>query len=156
MTKEELQICDEKADAAIKAMIASMIGGAVIPAAINWAIVAAAMGAGCVAVGKAYGIKLTKEQGGALCKEFILGAGLTFLALNVGTKLIAGILEATGLGYGAGVALDAVVSAAQAYAVGWSAKTHFRKLVQGEKATPEELRKVFRAKFKEFKKSHSN
>ena len=109
MTSEELARCDENADLAIKVMIGSIVTGAVIPAAINWTVVAAAMGTGCVAIGKCYGFNLTRKDGWKLVKQFILGAGFMFLALNIGSKVIATIAQATGIGYAAGVVLDGVI-----------------------------------------------
>jgi len=154
MTSEELARCDENADRAIKVMIGSIVTGAVIPAAINWTVVAAAMGAGCVAIGKCYGFNLTRKNGWKLVKQFILGAGFMFLALNIGSKVIATIAQVTGIGYAAGVVLDGVISAAQAWAVGGCAKEYFRSQAQGKNASPDKLKEIFRQRFKQYKDSH--
>lgn len=45
-------VCDQDADVAIKTMMAAVVGTAVVPAHVNWALTASAMGAGAVAIGK--------------------------------------------------------------------------------------------------------
>ncbi len=148
-----ISICDEKADNAITAMVTGLVGGAIVPAHINWGIAAAAMGAGVIAIGKAYGFQLSKDDGWKLVKQFFLGAGFFWLAVNVGSKIFAAIAETTGIGYGAGVALDAAMSGAQAWAVGACAKEYFRREYQGKsKPTKEELGQLFRDTFKKHKK----
>ena len=132
---------DTNADKAITTMIAAMTGAAVIPAHVNWALAATAMGSGVVAIGLAYGVKLTKDEGWKLVKQFILGAGLTFVGLAVGSKIIAMLLSSTGIGHLGAVALDATVSAAIGYAVGETAKEYFRRNGNVSKA---ELRRIFR------------
>ena len=154
MEKRDVSLCDKDADEAIKVMMTAVVGTAVIPAAVNWAITAAAMGTGCVAIGKAYGVTLSKENGEKLVIQFIKGAGLWFLAMTVGSKLVTAILEFTGLGYGAGVALDAATSAAFAWAIGKTAKSYFRSSYIGNKLTKEELGEIFRKAFNDKKKEN--
>ncbi len=145
--------CDEKADNAIKAMVAGCVGTAIIPAAVNWTVLATAMGAGCVAIGNAYGVTLTKEEGWKLVKQFILGAGTMFLALNIGSKVFAMIAQATGIGYVGGAALDGAISAAQAWSVGACAKEYFRRDYLGKtKPSKEELGRIFKETFKKHKR----
>ena len=138
--------CDEKADNAIKAMVAGCVGTAIIPAAVNWTVLATAMGAGCVAIGNAYGVTLTKEEGWKLVKQFILGAGTMFLALNIGSKVFAMIAQATGIGYVGGAALDGAISAAQAWSVGACAKEYFRRDYLGKQNPPKKNWAVFSKK----------
>lgn len=75
-----VNVCNEKADKAIKAMMATVVGTALVPAHVNWALTASAMGAGVVAIGLCYDIKLTKDEGWKLVKQFILSAGFWFLS----------------------------------------------------------------------------
>ncbi|MGC3977793.1 MAG: hypothetical protein QM751_05870 [Paludibacteraceae bacterium] len=56
--------CDNSADKAIKAMVVAVVGTAFVPAHVNWALTATAMGAGVVAIGLAYDVKLTKMRVG--------------------------------------------------------------------------------------------
>lgn len=151
---KSIEQCDSDADEKIGLMIAGMVGGAVVPAAINWTIVIAAMGAGVVSIGNCYGYSISKEGGADLVKQFFLSAGTTWLMLNVGAKICTAILQMTGIGYVGGAAIDAVISAAQAYAVGGCAKAYFRKKYQGKSISKDELGKIFREKFKEYKKNH--
>lgn len=145
---------DQDADDRISYMIAGMIGGAVVPAAINWTIVITAMGAGVVSIGKCYDFSISEEGGADLVKQFFLSAGTTWLMLNVGAKICTAIIQMTGIGYLGGAALDAVISAAQAYAVGGCAKAYFRKKYQGNNISKEELGKIFKQRFEEYKKTH--
>ncbi len=151
---KSIEQCDNEADEKIAYMIAGMVGGAVVPAAINWTIVVTAMGAGVISIGNCYGFSISKEGGADLVKQFFLSAGTTWLMLNVGAKICTAIIQMTGIGYFGGAAVDAVISAAQAYAVGGCAKAYFRKKYQGKSISKEELGKIFKEKFKEYKKNH--
>lgn len=150
-TTRDIYYCDIDADKAIKIMMGAVTATALVPAAINWGITASIMGAGCVGIGKAYGFDLSKENGEKLVIQFIKGAGLWFLAMQVGSKVLTAILQFTGLGYGAGVALDAATSMAFAWAIGKTAKGYFRTQYQGRKLSKEELGDIFRKAFKENK-----
>ena len=105
-----------------------------------------------VVTGLCYDIKLTKDEGWKLVKQFILSAGFWFLSMNVGSKILSALMESTGLGYGAGVAIDAASSAAFAWAIGSTAKEYFQREYQGKsKLSKEELGAIFRKAFKEQK-----
>jgi uncharacterized protein (DUF697 family) len=110
------------------------------------------MGAGVVAIGLCYDIKLTKDEGWKLVKQFIISAGFWFLSMNVGSKILSALMQSTGLGYGAGVALDAASSAAFAWAIGATAKEYFQREFLGKtKLSTEQLGQIFRDAFKEHK-----
>ena len=47
---KSVYVCDQDADVAIKTMMAAVVGTAVVPAHVNWALTASAMGAGAVAI----------------------------------------------------------------------------------------------------------
>lgn len=145
--------CNEKADLAIAAMVTTVVGTAAVPAAVNWAITASAMGGGAAAIGKCYGIKLTTDEGWKLVKQFIIGAGSWFLAMNVSSKIFSALLQFTGFGYGVGFALDAATSAAFAWAIGATSKEYFKREYLGKsKLSEKELGKIFRDAFKDHKK----
>lgn len=151
MTKS-VYVCDNDADVAIKTMMAAVVGTAMVPAHVNWALTASAMGAGAVAIGKCYGVQLTKDEGWKFVKQFVLSAGLWFLSMNVGSKILSMLMESTGIGYGVGVALDAATSAAFAWAIGSTAKEYFRNEYLGkQKLTKEELGEIFRKAFRDGK-----
>jgi uncharacterized protein (DUF697 family) len=133
---------DEKADLAIKAMVGTVVGTAIIPAHVNWALTAAALGSGVIAIGLCYGVKLNKEEAWQLVKQFFLAAGFWFIGMQVSSKIFAMILETTGIGYAPAVALDAALSGAIAWAIGETAKAYF-KGVTNKKA----LGNVFKQSF---------
>ena len=144
--------CNEKADRAIAAMVATVVGTAAVPAAVNWALTASAMGAGAAAIGKCYGFNLTKNEGWKLVKQFVLGAGAWFLAMNVSSKIFTALIQSTGIGYGVGVALDAVTSAAFAWAIGATSKEYFQREYLGKsRLSNKELGIIFREAFKDYK-----
>lgn len=116
---------DAKADAVIASMVAAGVGGAVIPVVLTLPYIAA-LCAGVVAIGRCYGTELTKDEAWKLVRQLILAAGFTTMAVLTSSKLIAAILASTGVGYLGGVAMDAVSSAAIAYAVGGAAKSYFK------------------------------
>ncbi|HZP82810.1 MAG TPA: DUF697 domain-containing protein [Chthonomonadaceae bacterium] len=120
------QQADAQADKVIATMVKGMVGAAVIPAHVNWALVATAMGAGVIRIGNCYGIKLTKDEAWELIVQFFRAAGLTFCALNVGSKVLAALMSSTLIGHASAVALDATISASLAYAVGGCAKSYFK------------------------------
>lgn len=156
MEEKKIETRDLDADAAIMLMMGTVIGTAIIPAAVNWGITATAMGVGCVEIGKAYGANLTKENGKKLVLQFIKGAGLWFLAMQVGSKALTTIIEFTGVGYAAGIALDAATSAAYAWAIGKTAKSYFRAKYLGGELSKQELGEIFRKSFKEKKEEVKN
>lgn len=150
---KSVYVCDQDADVAIKAMMGAVVGTAIIPAHVNWALTASAMGTGAIAIGKCYDVQLTKEEGWKFVKQFVLSAGMWFLSMNVGSKILSMLMESTGIGYGIGIALDAATSAAFAWAIGSTAKAYFRNEYLGKsRLTKEELGEIFRKAFKDQKK----
>ena len=149
---KSVYVYDQDADVAIKTMMAAVVGTAVVPAHVNWALTASAMGAGAVAIGKCYGVQLTKDEGWKFVKQFVLSAGMWFLSMNVGSKILSVLIESTGIGYGVGMALDAATSAAFAWAIGSTAKACFKNEYLGKsKLTKEELGEIFRKAFRDQK-----
>lgn len=147
-----LYVCDNDADVAIKTMMGTVVATAAVPAHVNWALTASAMGAGAVAIGKCYDVQLTKDEGWKLVKQFVLSAGMWFLSMNVGSKILSALMQSTGVGYAVGMALDAASSAAFAWAIGSTAKAYFRNEYLGNsRLTKEELGRIFREAFKEQK-----
>lgn len=147
-----VNVCNEKADKAIKVMMGTVVATAIVPAHVNWALTASAMGTGVVAIGLCYDIKLTKDEGWKLVKQFVLSAGFWFLSMNVGSKILSAVMETTGVGYGAGVAMDAATSAAFAWAIGATSKEYFQREYLGKsKLSKKELGNIFREAFKEEK-----
>ena len=118
---------DERADGIIALMIAGTIGAAVVPViVVSVPALAAALGTGVAAMGRVYGVQLNKDEAWKLVWQFFKAAGFVFLAFSFGAKIATTILAFTGLGYGAAVAMDGVLGAAIAYAVGQSAKAYFK------------------------------
>ena len=150
---KSIYVCDQNADAAIKTMMGAVVGTAIVPAHVNWALTASAMGAGAIAIGKCYDVQLTNEEGWKFVKQFVLSAGMWFLSMNVGSKILSMLMESTGIGYGIGIALDAATSAAFAWAIGSTAKAYFRNEYLGKsRLTKEELGEIFRKVFRDQKK----
>jgi len=137
---------DKAADDAINIMVTAAVGGAIIPAHVNWVVACSAMGIGVVSIGRTYGVQLNKDEAWKLIVQFIRSAGLTWAGLVLGSKIISIILASTGLGYIGAVALDAAVSGAVAYAVGSCAKAYFK----GER-NKEKLGSLFRTSFESAK-----
>jgi uncharacterized protein (DUF697 family) len=146
--RNSLAVCNDHADAAIASMVATVVASALVPAHVNWAYTASAMGAGVVAIGLCYDVKLNKDEGWKLVKQFVYSAGFWFVSMNVGSKIFAAVAQSTGIGYGVGVVLDSSVSAAFAWAIGAAAKEYFQREYLGKsKPTKEELKKIFRDAF---------
>lgn len=117
---------DTKADEIINGMIKQVVATAIIPAHVNWAFTASLMSVGVVRIGNVYGVPLNKDEAWKLIKQFFKAASFWFMGMQVGAKAFAAIMQSTGLGYLAGVALDATISAALAYSIGGAAKAYFQ------------------------------
>lgn len=149
---KSVYVCNENADKAIAGMMATVVGTALVPAHVNWALTASAMGAGVVAIGICYDVKISKDEGWKLVKQFIMSAGFWFLSMNVGSQIISALMQTTGIGYGVGVAIDAATSAAFAWAIGATAKEYFQREYLGKtKLSKDELGEIFRKAFKDHK-----
>lgn len=152
-----VNVCNEKADKAIRVMMSGVAVAALVPAHVNWTLMASAMGTGVVAIGYCYGIKLTKDEGWKLIKQFVLSAGFWFLSVNVGSKMLTAFMETTGLGYGVGVTIDVAISTAFAWAIGAASKEYFQREYLGKsKLSKEELGEIFRDAFREQKNKDKN
>jgi uncharacterized protein (DUF697 family) len=141
---------DQNADLAIGGMVTAVVATAIVPAHVNWALTAGAMGTGVIGIGLCYGVELTKDEAWKLIQQFFAAAGGWFLAMNVGSKFLAAIIQSTGIGYGPAVALDAAISAAAAYALGEAAKAYFK----GERDMGK-IGKTFRDSFTNYKRKNN-
>ena len=154
-TTRSIEKRDESANGAISFMVSTVVATAVIPAAVNWTLTATALAGGVVKIANAYDISLGKEDGWKLVKQIFIAAGTWWISLNIGGKFITSLLQLTGLGYGAAIAMDAIVSGASAWAIGNAAKAFFKTAYQGRKMTDKELGNIFKEEFMKYKKSHS-
>ena len=84
---KSVYVCDQDADVAIKTMMAAVVGTAVVPAHVNWALTASAMGAGAVAIGKCYGVQLTKDDVLKFVKKFLLIEVMCFRSMKLAYKI---------------------------------------------------------------------
>ncbi len=114
-----------KADAAIAAMVASVIATALVPAQVNWALTASLMSTGVCAIGLCYGVELSKGEAWMLIRQFVAAAGSWFVGMSVGSRLFFALVSSTGIGYAAAVVLDASASAALAFGIGACSKAWF-------------------------------
>lgn len=146
--EEAARLADGAADEIIRAMVVGAVGAAVVPVYVNWAILASALGVGVASIGGLYGYSLTKDEGWKVAKTLLLSGGTLFLAFNFGSKFIAGILTATGIGHIGAMALDGAVSAATAYAIGGAAKEYFK----GER-NKARLGEILRSRFAQARQS---
>jgi uncharacterized protein (DUF697 family) len=145
---EQIRELDEKADNAITAMVSAVIGTALVPAHVNWALTGSAMGAGVIAIAACYKQHLSKDEAWKLVKDFFLAAGAWFVAMELGTKIFSAILSTTGIGHVAAVGLDGAISGVAAYAIGRVAKEYFRRGYLGDsRPTKQEIKTMFRDAF---------
>ena len=92
---EKVKACDKKADVAIAAMVATVIGTAAIPAHVNWALTASVIGSGVIAIAGCYEQNLDKDGAWELIKKFFLAAGTWFIAMNIGARFFAMLFSTT-------------------------------------------------------------
>jgi uncharacterized protein (DUF697 family) len=137
---------DKRVDAIIRQMTGQVAAAAVIPAAVNWMVMTGIEVAGVMRIAAAYGRSIEEDRAKELLKKFTKLLG-TWLAMAIGTgKILSFGLEATGAGYGAGVALDAAISASSTFAFGHAAKAYLKG------APDDEVKSVARAAFKTARK----
>lgn len=133
---------DDRADLIIGVMVSGSVAAAAAPVGVSWVLFTTALCTGVVGLGSCYDTTLESAEAWKVVKQLFVSAGLIWLGLSVGAKIIAAILQLTGLGYIAAVALDSAVSGALAYAVGKSAQAYFK----GER-DKEALGRAFRNAF---------
>lgn len=144
---------DDKAEAIIWVNVLFNAGLGAVPFVVNtWTFIGSNVTA-IVALGHLYGFTTNREQAGALMRQILSTAGMTWGAIFLGGKFFADVLKGVGVfAMGgptiAGMALDAVLSGAVSYALGYTAKTYFSRGCTLEKA---EMRKEFRKYFDEGK-----
>jgi uncharacterized protein (DUF697 family) len=144
---------DDKAEAIIWADVLFNAGMGGVPLGINiWAF-AGANATTIIALGHLYGFTTNREQAGALMKQIFGALGMTWAANIIGLKFFSEVLKGVGVFWlggptVAGMALDAVLSGAVSYALGYTAKIYFSRGCTLEKT---EMRKEFRTRFHEAK-----
>lgn len=144
---------DNKAEAIIWTNVLFNAGMGVVPLGINvWTFVGSNV-TGIIALGHLYGFTTDRAQAGALIKQIFRAAGMTWVATVLGLKFFSEVLKGVGVfAMGgptvAGLALDAVLSGAVSYALGYTARAYFSRGCTLEKA---EMRKEFRTRFDEGK-----
>jgi uncharacterized protein (DUF697 family) len=116
---------DERADQIIKGMASTGVAVGLIPVPLGIPFMAA-VGTGVIAIGRCYGVELTKDEAWKLVREFFKAAGITYMATAVGWQFITALAKATGFGYPVAAALDAAQAAIIAYAVGAASKAYFK------------------------------
>ncbi|GID91608.1 DUF697 domain-containing protein [Amorphoplanes digitatis] len=116
---------DEKADRIIKGMVATGVAAGGVPVPLLIPFMGAVAG-GVVAIGTCYGVELSKRDAWKLIRQFFKAAGFVYMSALVGGQFMVWLLTPTGLGTPAAMALDAVTSAAVAYAAGTAAKHYFK------------------------------
>jgi uncharacterized protein (DUF697 family) len=123
----------------------------VAPFGINIGFFLAVSSGLVIYLGELYGYTYTKRDAAALLKHLFRSCGWSFGAYTFGLKFMAEVLKGAGvitLGGATpiGMALDAALSGAVTYAVGF---TTVRYLEKNQELSADEIRAEFRARFKE-------
>lgn len=148
---------DEKADAIIWVAVLINSGLGVVPLGINvWTFVGVAS-VMVVWLGGVYDCHVTNDGAAKIIRQLFTSAGLMFVMFTFGMKFFAEVLKGAGvITMGgttlAGMALDAVLSGAVTYALGFTAKEYFKR---NQKMTQSEMHDMFHAKFAEGKRKVS-
>lgn len=144
---------DEKADAAIWAAVLVNAGLGAVPLGLNvWTFIGVTT-ALVAALGAMYGHSLSHEGAGKILKHIFVSVGATTMAFTLGLKFFAEVLKGAGIitmggATVAGMALDAVLSGAVTYAVGYTSKEFFKR---DQKMPKEDIKRFFDAAFEEGK-----
>ena len=138
-TNEELLAMEKNADKAILAMTVTGVGIGFAPVGIDISALLLAMGTGVLAIGRNYGMSLSKEDAAELIKIFFKAAGTTFSIVTGGEKLAASLLKSNPVTYLTVMIIDGVMGGAAAFAVGYTSRRYFRMLAEGKKASKAEI-----------------
>lgn len=140
-----------RAEKVIWAAVALSAGMGVVPFGINIGFFLAVSGGLVIYLGELYGYTYTKREAGALVVQLFKSCGWTWTASAFGLKFMAEVLKGAGVitmggATPVGMALDATLSGAVTYAIGF---TTLRYLEKNRELSAEEMRREFRARFKE-------
>ncbi|MBD2462356.1 DUF697 domain-containing protein [Oscillatoria sp. FACHB-1407] len=147
-----------KADGVIWVAVLANAGMGAVPLGINIWTFAGVNTLMVVFLGGIYEYHLSQEDAGKLIKQIFGAVGWTWMASVLGLKFFAEVLKGVGvitLGGTtvAGMALDALLSGAVTYALGYTTKDYFAK---GKKMSKSELEKSFKSRFEEGKQKVKN
>lgn len=142
---------DSKAEKAIWAAVALSGGMGLVPFGINIGFFLAVSSGLVIYLGELYGYTYTKRDAAALLTHLFKSCGWSFTTYAFGLKFMAEVLKGAGVitlggATPAGMALDAALSGAVTYAVGF---TTVRYLEKNKNLSADEIRREFRARFKE-------
>jgi uncharacterized protein (DUF697 family) len=142
---------EAKAEKAIWAAVALSAGMGFVPFGINIGFFIAVSTGLIVYLGELYGFTYTKREAAALLVQLFKSCGWSWGAYTFGLKFMAEALKGAGVitmggATPVGMALDATLSGAVTYAVGF---TTVKYLKQDSSLSAEEMRSEFRARFKE-------
>ena len=140
-----------RAEKAIWAAVATSAGMGVVPFGINIGFFLAVSSGLVIYLGELYGYTYTKHDAAALIVRLFKACGWTWTASTFGLKFMAEVLKGAGVitmggATPVGMALDATLSGAITYAIGF---TTLRYLEQNRNLSAEEIRREFQVRFKE-------
>lgn len=140
-TDEEIEkMADKAQDAVVKTTITAT-GLGFVPIGFDIAVFAGTVAVGVVAVGKSFDFSISKGDAGDLIKQFMGAAGMTYMFLTTGGKLLASLLKSNPLSYLPVAIADAALCGATAYAICSTSKEYFRRKAHGKQATREEIKR---------------
>lgn len=137
LKKHDVSALDSKAEKHVRNLTIAVGAASAAPVLVNWTAVVPLIAVCICNIGKIYGFEVTKTGAVHFIKLCLSGAGMIFMATNLAFKFAAAFLQSTGVGYGWGLALDASITTAAAYAIGASAKLYFRDLYLNNKRMSE-------------------
>jgi uncharacterized protein (DUF697 family) len=140
-----------QAEKIIWAAVALSAGMGAVPFGINIGFFLAVSAGLVVYLGELYGFVYTKREAAALVVQLFKSCGWTWTASTFGLKFMAEVLKGAGVitmggATPIGMALDAVLSGAITYAIGF---TTLRYLERNRELPAEAMRSEFRSRFQE-------
>ena len=152
----DVSVLDANANIHVRNLTLAIGAISAAPVVVNWTAAVPLIVVCVCDIGKTYGFTISKDEAVHFIRQCFAGAGLLFVATNLAFKLAAGLLEATGIGYAWGFALDASITTAAAYAIGSSAKLYFRELfLHKERLSDEQIVRNFISVYEQRKKERS-
>jgi uncharacterized protein (DUF697 family) len=138
---------DSRADRIIVEMMISVAAASTLTTAGGSWLQTGIVAVGIVRIARVYGVSLTRQEAGKFAVEALTMYGFYGIVGVLGGKALATAIEVTGVGLVGGMALDAGLTAAVAFALGQVAKAYF-----GRQVSKGDFKRIMRSSLRQGKK----
>jgi uncharacterized protein (DUF697 family) len=144
------QAADKRADAVIAQTTGACALAAFAPT-VSFILETGIGVTGIIRIARIYGVSLTRQEASKFLKEMLFALGAWQAMAIIGEKVFTSAVETTGVGAVGAMAIDSVITAAEAVAACTAAKLYF-----GSSMNKGDLRRLVRASFRQARKQLRN